>query len=572
MDLFGCRNIAIAATVLACLGSATANAQQGGAVESMSITGLSADEFVGTIASGDDRDILINIEACRELLDDLTDDITVQYTIASTGFDQSEQYTVKLANGTETCATQSLTDSGDTCQILRNTTVLSSNVAVAFSVDELVGEFLTTPDDCYDQSLGQVNSVILVMEETTLTGTTTVAPDKLNFTVALSRPSIPADISVAAGETSVEVSWDEVSDAESYEVYVTSDVDRLSVTYPEMSAASGKSASGTQLDVDGLTVDTTYYVAVVAVDSDGNRSLFSAATEFVTVPSNDFWEVYRGEGGVEAGGCAVSANPATGAGLLFALFGLVALRRRRALPVAALFAVFATLTVPSTASADMVYDNDSRITGAFELKLGVYRPNIDEAFPEPGPYERTFGDRTPLLIEGEYSRQFYRGVGSLGASISLGWMQTSGDAIADDGTATNDQTRLRILPFRAGLVYRFDYLQERWNVPFSIALKAGLDYYAWFVRNEEGIADTVDPSGERTVGRGGTTGFHVAAGAYLLLDFLAPRMASEFDANTGVNNTYFFAEVTMAKVDDFGGSSSWDLSDTTVMFGLAFEF
>lgn len=243
--------------------------------------------------------------------------------------------------------------------------------------------------------------------------------------------------------------------------------------------------------------------------------------------------------------------------------------RSIALALAAL--ALATL-VPRAASAELVYHDNSAITGAFELKLGVFRPNIDDEFSGDGPYEALFGNRTPLLLEAEYSYQFWRGVGSLGAGVSVGWSQVQGTAVTDDGEKANDATRLRVLPFRATLVYRFDYLQERWNIPFAFAFKAGLDYYAWFVRNDAGIADDRDASGRRTVGRGGTTGFHVAAGAYLLLDFMAPRMAAEFDNNAGVNNTYFFAELMMAKVDDFGGSGSWDLSDTTALFGLAFEF
>jgi hypothetical protein len=41
-----------------------------------------------------------------------------------------------------------------------------------------------------------------------------------------------------------------------------------------------------------------------------------------------------------------------------------------------------------------------------------------------------------------------------------------------------------------------------------------------------------------------------------------------------VNHTYLFFDVTKSKVDDFGGSKSWDLSDEKVSLagGLMFVF
>jgi hypothetical protein len=37
-------------------------------------------------------------------------------------------------------------------------------------------------------------------------------------------------------------------------------------------------------------------------------------------------------------------------------------------------------------------------------------------------------------------------------------------------------------------------------------------------------------------------------------------MARELDRDTGINSTYLFFEAGQAIVDDFGSSSSWDLS------------
>jgi hypothetical protein len=44
--------------------------------------------------------------------------------------------------------------------------------------------------------------------------------------------------------------------------------------------------------------------------------------------------------------------------------------------------------------------------------------------------------------------------------------------------------------------------------------------------------------------------------------------------DTGINHTYAFFDVTDTHVDDFGSSSSWDLSDEVLSlgFGLMFVF
>ena len=223
------------------------------------------------------------------------------------------------------------------------------------------------------------------------------------------------------------------------------------------------------------------------------------------------------------------------------------------------------------AHADIVYAQDQDVSSFVELKVGTYTPDIDAEFDVEEPYEDIF-QRTPIHFELEYDRQFWREFGSLGAYAALGWNRTRGNALDEDGTSTNDQTRLSMIPIRAGLVYRFDVLAERWGVPLVVSLKGGLDYTLWFVRSEAGIADFTSDAGVDSVGRGGTAGYHVALGGHLLLDFLAPRMAANFDTNAGVENTYLFAELMMAQISDFGSSKSWDLSDTTALFGLGFEF
>ena len=49
-------------------------------------------------------------------------------------------------------------------------------------------------------------------------------------------------------------------------------------------------------------------------------------------------------------------------------------------------------------------------------------------------------------------------------------------------------------------------------------------------------------------------------------------MAAEFDTESGVNNSYLFAEYTTSEVNDFGSDESMELSSDHLSFGLMFEF
>ncbi len=64
-----------------------------------------------------------------------------------------------------------------------------------------------------------------------------------------------------------------------------------------------------------------------------------------------------------------------------------------------------------------------------------------------------------------------------------------------------------------------------------------------------------------------------AAGIEFLLDVLGPRLARDMDNDTGINHTYLYAEASRSKIDDFGSSSSWDLSPTSGwMYGFGIRF
>ena len=230
----------------------------------------------------------------------------------------------------------------------------------------------------------------------------------------------------------------------------------------------------------------------------------------------------------------------------------------------------AALVAPTSALADDPYATP--ITSLVEMRLSAFNPSIDDEFDGEGPYEAIFNNRAPYGLEIEYDRQLYRGIGSFAIGVHAGWTRVKGAAIAADGSRSPDDTRLVTFPLRLSAVYRFDWLQERFNVPLVLAFKAGLDSVLWSITGEDGVSDWQDADGTSFTGRGMTNGWHASIGLHLNLDWFAPGMARSFDVNAGVNNTYLFAEYLVTSINDFGGANSWDLSESKAVFGLAFEF
>ena len=206
---------------------------------------------------------------------------------------------------------------------------------------------------------------------------------------------------------------------------------------------------------------------------------------------------------------------------------------------------------------------------AFELKFGPYKPQVDSSVKNGTPYKDIFGSNPFFFTQIEFDWQFWRKVGSFGLGFTLGYGRDKGKALTADGADKSaDKAEFHILPLAIMLVYRFDYVAKRFNVPLVPYVKFGFDYYIWWTRTATGKIPVVD--GKK--GYGGTWGFHVNAGLAFLLDFFSPGTAKSFDAEVGVNHSYLFAELFYAKVNNFFRSRSIDLSDLTFTVGLAFEF
>jgi hypothetical protein len=216
--------------------------------------------------------------------------------------------------------------------------------------------------------------------------------------------------------------------------------------------------------------------------------------------------------------------------------------------------------------------------GAFELKFGPYKPNVDD---EPGlstpVYENTFNNKSMFLTVIELDYQFWHPPGvSLGIGGSVGFMQAYAkstlDAEGDASQDTSDYTVLNVIPMALMFVVRVDVLADKFNVPLVPYGKIGLNWYVWWILNGGEIESAT--GGE---GSGGTFGWQGTVGLALELDVLDPMTARTFDNEVGVNHTYLFAELLWAKVENFGTNDCLYLSTAnffgaTVLAGLAIEF
>lgn len=241
----------------------------------------------------------------------------------------------------------------------------------------------------------------------------------------------------------------------------------------------------------------------------------------------------------------------------------------RKIVTAALLASCLLMATASTASAE------SPRHWMLELHAGPYWPQVDEGFKTATPYADIFGASTPVVLFGFHlDYQLWQDFGSIavGVGARIGWVD--GAARDTDGTTSaTDETSLNMAPLTASVVYRWDWGSINHGVPLIPYFKAGLTYTLWWITDaRDKVSASLDKGNNARQGWGGIWGFHVGGGLQIALDWMFEPMASELDAETGVNNSYIFIEYAFHSVNDFGSSTSLDLGDDTFSAGLMFEF
>jgi hypothetical protein len=139
--------------------------------------------------------------------------------------------------------------------------------------------------------------------------------------IDLGVPPTPAGVSVTPGDTVLHVKWTAGSGG-------TGTTTGYRVFWGPHNGTLGSShdltGSGTlSYDIPGLQDGTEYDVQVAALSQGKNEGTHSDIVSAIPVLVNDFWRLYKQDGGHEQGGCA------TGAGGLLALLALLPFAWRR---------------------------------------------------------------------------------------------------------------------------------------------------------------------------------------------------------------------------------------------------
>lgn len=274
---------------------------------------------------------LINREDCADLAADSGDTVQLTWTFDRTP-PPDAQYAVKVIHRGSACAENSLIDEGagtDDCDVILEEQDLNfDTLRVDLTWEQITED--TVSADCENRS--DIHDVTLVFTRLTVDvddSSNVTDFDQVRFEFRTTRPATPSNVTAEGGESTIQVDWNEVSDADSYDVFYSTTPLTVGERPENVSAPSTNSQSvGAEID-SNITVGVTYYVGVSAIDSEGNRSLVSDVVTVRTQPVTDFFELYRDSGGTETG-CSAAGGASQGWPL--ALILLVAALRKRHRP------------------------------------------------------------------------------------------------------------------------------------------------------------------------------------------------------------------------------------------------
>jgi hypothetical protein len=436
--------------------------------------------------------------------------------------------------------------------------------------DAGVGDPCDDPDVTSRSSANPLNNALCL--QYIVGGSLTNA--SVNVKYALRKPLAPINLVIAPGDGHLNVYWSQGDQGElidNYDVHVA----------PETGGSDGgvsQNVSAPHADVtktdDGqaLQNDAGYIVTVIAKDAYGNVSDRSLPALGIPVPSADFYNHYREQGG-SALGCASGGASAWIAGVAVAIALL--LRRRSTVRNGATLIALLSVVAPAVRA-----EEPPRPTFLIGFKIDRYDPKVDS---EPGlaslgrtPYHDVFGPRAPGRFQLEFDWEVAHPFGSLLIGATAGFWQNYGKAILrssppDNPQKSQDTTLLNVVPFGLILTYRFDWLAERWErFPLIPYAQAGLMRALWFSKNGTGNVSTDNVNGGR--GQGWTYGYTTALGVAFSLNVIDLELSREAYRDVGIHRTSLFAEYGWTYLSNFGRRGALILTDRAWRFGLAVEF
>ena len=403
---------------------------------------------------------------------------------------------------------------------------------------------------------GTATAVYLCVEYDTSSGTTNGVTDQVPVDFVV--PSAPTGVVANPGDSVLHVSWDQDINASDYGYIVYWGPTGTAIGAMSMHVLTG--VGSTSYDVTGLVNGTAYDVEVAILSPGQNPGTPSAVITTSPVPVNDFWRLYRLDGGAEAG-----AAPPGRAGSLrsspssLSPFAAAEARVRRALLALAV----ALAALPAAA------EGPPPPWGSFQLSVGEYRPNIDSELPATKPYQTVFGNGQNLAFKVDAAKSFDFGFGGVDLGLGLGYWAKTGKGLLLNGSPR----RRHLAPHHSAPALG--------HLPVRCARRALQDPARALRAGLAGAMVVVDHERHRQrrqrewqVGDEGRPGWSYGAGLAFLLDFLDPQLAREMTRESGIRHTYIFLELDKSSMNDFGSSKSWDLSSDRWDFsgGLLFAF
>ncbi|MBP48195.1 MAG: hypothetical protein CMH53_09690 [Myxococcales bacterium] len=502
-----------------------------------------------------------------------TESAHIRLTWSWTNFSLSltpPRYGVKIAPPGATCEstamTESRADSG--CIVIKSDQSFSSITPVGEFTDIDLNEVLGKTE-CASSEETDAKIYFIVSDPNT------GIPNGATFTITIDTkaPSAPKINSIAAGNKNLKVAWEVIDEA-------TTPFSRVywsKITFPANAPSQATNRSelltGASFQIAELENDQVYFVAVSSVDANDNESAAAEVVQASPVSVQDMWQYYKANGGASDGefyGCGASPHHSQAPWALLVMLTIcvgVIVRRRGTLLIIVL--VVGSMSLPAaraTAASPQTMSVDARFTN--------YEPMIDREFEATNgatPYADIM--KEPALQWGaSLDWRLWKGVGEFSAGLSIGYWSQKGKSRAYDGTASQDDTELVVVPITLDAVYRFTWLADKYDFPLVPYAKIGLAYGIWWAMDGTGeVSQWTGPDNKVYTGNGGVAGFHAVGGIRLLLDVFEPKAARGFDLEMGVNHSYVFIEVQRLALTNFGDAKALDLSDDLIVFGLAFD-
>ncbi len=360
-------------------------------------------------------------------------------------------------------------------------------------------------------------------------------------------PSAPSGLSASIGDGRLFLSWSNANNDTS-----TANIFYDTLSHPDSTdgsdyASSTTTSNASSYTLGGLTNGTVYFVRVSITDTGGNISGISdevsgTPEEVIGLANLDN----------ELGGCGVVPNAGSGSSLVFMgvvfLVGLIFWRTKR-LARFILFVIF-SYAIGGTALAQ----EESPRHYSFELSGGPFFPEKIDNFSLV--YENRYRPQYRIGLGWE----FFQRLGTLEFQALTGYFQANGKGVTQTTLqSTGEKFAFRVIPAQLSLIYRADFLERFFFVPFA---SIGGDYFYWREDQKNGTKDH----------EGLVKGYHYGGGIQIPMGWMEPKNAHNLEFDWGINQVYVIGKYEISKVNDLGDIKSFDLSGETWFAGLLFTF